>query len=250
MNELQLLVDLHKRENRQGPGSDSETEKALIIAGLKQKKPLKIADIGCGTGASSLVLAGSLNARITAVDLFPDFLEILETRAKKKGLSDKISTLSCSMDNLPFADDEFDVIWSEGAIYNIGFEKGAKDWRRYLKAGGLLCVTEITWTTESRPVEIQEYWENEYPEIGTASEKLKILEKNGYSPLGYFVLPQDCWLENYYDPLQNKFTEFLERQNQSKEALALVEIEQEEASLYKRFKEFFSYGFYIAIKQD
>ena len=68
------------------------------------------------------------------------------------GLSEKITTLCCSMDNLPFGDEEYDVIWSEGAIYNIGFERGVIDWNRYLKVGGLLVVSEITWiTTAARP---------------------------------------------------------------------------------------------------
>ena len=135
MEDYQLLVDLHKNANRQGPGGDSETEKALSQAMIDRAAPLKIADIGCGTGASSLMLARLLNAQITAVDFLQDFLEVLEGRAKNMGLSEKITTLCCSMDNLPFGKEEYDVIWSEGAIYNMGFERGVVDWNHYLKAG-------------------------------------------------------------------------------------------------------------------
>jgi ubiquinone/menaquinone biosynthesis C-methylase UbiE len=74
---------------------------------------------------------------------------------------------------LPFNDEEYDVIWSEGAIYNIGFEKGVKDWKRFLKTGGMMVVSEITWLTAERPSELQEYWKNEYPEIDTASSKIE-----------------------------------------------------------------------------
>jgi len=179
MENYQLLIDLHKSANRQGPGGDAETEKALNLAMIDQKAPLKIADIGCGTGASTLLLARLLNAQITAVDFLQDFLEVLEGRAENIGLSEKITTLNCSMDNLPFDDEEYDVIWSEGAIYNIGFERGVMDWNRYLKVGGVLVVSEITWITASRPSEIQKYWEGEYPEIDAASSKVCILEKNG-----------------------------------------------------------------------
>jgi hypothetical protein len=83
-------------------------------------------------------------------------------------------------------DEEYDVIWSEGAIYNIGFEKGVMDWKCYLKAGGLLVASDITWITASRPLEVQNYWAGEYPEIDVASSKIGILEKNGYSPLASF----------------------------------------------------------------
>jgi SAM-dependent methyltransferase len=212
--------------------------------------PLKIADIGCGTGASTLLLARLLNAQITAVDFLQDFLDVLEGRAENMGLSEKITPLCCSMDNLPFENEEYDVFWSEGAIYNIGFEKGVKDWNRYLKAGGRLVVSEITWITDSRPSELQKYWEGEYPEIDVASSKMGVLEKNGYSPIGYFILPEHCWLENYYRPMQNSFTGFLNRNGNSGGAHAVVEVENREIELYEKYKSYYSYGVYIARKLD
>ena len=152
------------------------------------------------------------------------------------------------MDNLPFENAEFDVIWSEGAIYNIGFEKGVVDWNRYLKAGGLLIVSEITWTAASRPAEVQKYWEGEYPEIDVASAKISVLEKNGYSPIGYFVLPEHCWLDNYYRPMQDGFEEFLSRHGDSEEAHAIIAAEKQEIRLYEKYGAYYSYGMYIARK--
>ena len=248
MEDYQLLIDLHKSAKRQGPGGDAESEKALSLAMIEQGTPLKIADIGCGTGASTLLLARLLEAQITAVDFLQDFLEVLKGRAENMALSDKISTCCCSMDNLPFGDQEFDVIWSEGAIYNIGFERGAKDWNRYLKVGGRLVISEITWLTADRPSEIQEYWDEEYPEIDTASSKIGVLERNGYAPIGYFVLPEHCWLENYYRPMQNSFEDFLNRHGNSEKARAIVEAENREIELYEKYKAHYSYGVYVARK--
>ncbi len=248
MDDLKLLIDLHKQGHRQGPGGDAETEKALNLAIADRSAPLKVADLGCGTGASTLVLAKLLNARVTAVDFLQDFLDVLKEKAENIGLADRISTLACSMDNLPFADEELDVIWSEGAIYNIGFEKGVADWRRYLKAGGLLVVSEITWITGSRPQEIQDHWNSEYPEIDVASAKIRILEKHGYSPVGYFVLPEYCWLDQYYRPMQTSFEDFLSRNGNSEEARAIVAAEQREIDLYETYKDYISYGVYVAKK--
>ena len=250
MEEFQLLIDLHKGANRQGPGGDEETEKALNLGAIDRDAPLQVADIGCGTGASTLTLARLMNARITAVDFLQDFLEVLERRAESMGLSEKIAPLCCSMDNLPFEDEEFDVIWSEGAIYNIGFEKGVVDWHRYLKAGGLLIVSEITWITASRPFELQKYWDGEYPEIDVASSKIGVLEKSGYSPIGYFVLPAHCWLDNYYRPMQDGFNDFLNRNGNSDEARVVVETENREIELYEKYKSYYSYGVYVARKLD
>jgi ubiquinone/menaquinone biosynthesis C-methylase UbiE len=210
--------------------------------------PIKIADIGCGTGSATMVLARSLNARITAVDFLPDFVEVLKANAENEGLTKKINPIVCSMDNLQFDHEEYDVIWSEGAIYNIGFENGIRDWKRFLKPGGLLVVSEITWTTNDRPFEIQKYWESEYPEISTASSKISILENRGYSPVAYFVLPERCWLDNYYRPMQNSFAEFLARNANNDQAQAIVEAEKKEIALYEKFKKHYSYGVYIARK--
>jgi ubiquinone/menaquinone biosynthesis C-methylase UbiE len=250
MDDFKLLIDLHKRAKRQGPGGDTETRKAIDLAMLDPSTPLKIADIGCGTGSSSMLLARLLNAQVTAVDFLPDFLEVLEANAENEGLTNRISPLACSMDNLQFNDEEYDVILSEGAIYNIGFKNGIKSWKRFLKPGGTLIVSEITWTTDTRPLEIQKHWVQEYPEIDTASSKISILENNGYSPVAYFVLPEHCWLDNYYRPMQNSFAEFLKRNVNSEEAHAIVDAEKNEISLYEKYKNYYSYGVYIARNID
>ncbi|MBN2644634.1 MAG: class I SAM-dependent methyltransferase [Desulfuromonadaceae bacterium] len=248
MSDFQLLIDLHRPAERQGPGGDAETKRALELAGLERSRPLKIADIGCGTGASTLVLARELDAEITAVDFLPEFLDELHTRASDQGVADRIITLNCSMDALPFEDGEFDVIWSEGAIYNMGFEAGVSAWRRFLKPGGKLIVSEITWLRATRPSELESHWQTEYPEIDVASNKVGILEQHGYSPQGYFVLPVHCWLENYYRPMQGRFGAFLERHGHSEQAKAVVEAEQHEIALYETYRDDYSYGVYVAKK--
>lgn len=220
----------------------------MQLAGLDKSRPLKIADIGCGTGASTIQLAKELDAEITAVDFLPEFLDELQTRASEHGVADKITTLSCSMDALPFADEKFDVIWSEGAIYNMGFEAGVSAWRRFLKPGGKLIVSEITWLTADRPAELQSHWDSEYPEIDVASAKIGILERHGYIPEGYFYLPTSCWIDNYYRPMQDGFDAFLERNGGGDQAREMIECEQAEIALYERYAAYYSYGVYIAKK--
>lgn len=248
LNDYQLLIDLHRPAERQGPGGDFESKRAMVLAGLDRSRSLKIADIGCGTGASAILLARELDADITAVDFLPEFLDELQTRANDYGVSDRITTLNCSMDALPFEEDEFDVIWSEGAVYNMGFEAGVSAWRRFLKPGGKLIVSEITWLSAARPPEIQSYWEALYPEIDVASAKIGLLERHSYSPEGYFILPPHCWLENYYYPMQSRFDVFLERHGHSDEARSMVDAERSEIALYERFRDYYGYGVYVAKK--
>lgn len=248
MDDLALLIDLHRNASRQGPGGDVETAQAIKLSGLTQRKKLRIADIGCGTGASTLVLAKELDAVITAVDFLPDFLTKLEQRAVNEGAAAKIKTLAASMEDLPFDRNMFDAIWSEGAIYNIGFENGIQAWRHFLRPGGILAVSELTWLTEERPPELDDHWKRVYPEVATASAKLALLEAHGYSPIGYFPLPETSWLDNYYRPMQRRFDAFLEGHDESEAAQAVVEAERVEISLYERFSAYVSYGFYLARK--
>lgn len=243
-----LLIDLHKDGARQGPGSEEQTLRAINLSGLNlNSEKLEIADIGCGTGASTIVLANHLNANITAVDIFPEFLNILQETAIKKGLEHRIKTLNCSMDELPFQPGSLDAVWSEGAIYIMGFEKGVTYLNSLLKPGGILAVTEITWLTMDRPSKITSYWNNEYPDIKTAEEKCRILEANNYILKGYFSLPESCWLDNYYLPLLDRFDAFLKRNNTA-EAVSLVDSEKNEIEIYKKYFKYYSYGFYIAQK--
>ena len=248
MTEIELIIDLHKNSERQGPGSENDTLKALDFLHLPTDKNLKVADIGCGSGGQTISLAKNLNGQITAVDLFPEFLNELQEKSQKLGLTEKILTIEKSMDDLPFKKNEFDIIWSEGAIYNIGFENGINQWKDYLKVDGYLAVSEITWITQSRPNEIEKFWESEYPEIDTASNKIKQLENNGYTLVGYFYLNQDSWIENYYKPMQGRFDTFLNRNGNSELARKVVEDNQAEIDLYRKFKDYFSYGFYVAKK--
>jgi SAM-dependent methyltransferase len=248
VDDLQLLIDLHKDGPRQGPGGDVETRLAIALSGLKGTANLEVADLGCGTGASTLVLTRELDAHVTAVDILPEFLARLENAAGRAGVADRITTLAASMQALPFAEASYDAIWSEGAIYNVGFAAGIAAWRKYLKPGGILAVSELTWLTGERPEELQVHWEREYPEVDTASGKMAVLERLGFSPIGYFPLPEQCWLDNYYRPLQRRFPEFLDRHEASEAARTLVAAEEREIALYERYKNLVGYGYYVARK--
>jgi hypothetical protein len=139
-------------------------------------------------------------------------------------------------------------MWSEGAIYNMGFAAGVEAWRNYLKPNGILAVSELTWLTDQRPEELQKHWEMEYPEVDTASGKMVVLERLGFSPIGYFPLSEYCWLDNYYRPMQQRFSGYLDRHKNSVAAREIVAAEEGEISLYERHKAFVSYGYYIARK--
>lgn len=248
MLELELIVDFYKYIERQWPGSEKNTLKALNFIDIEKDTPLKILDIGCWTWSQTLTLAKYFKWQIIAVDLFGEFLDILNKKATKINIGNDIKTIKCSMDKLPFENNEFDIIWSEWAIYNIWFENWVKYWKNFLKEWWYIALSEITWITNARPKQIQNHRDQEYSEIDTASNKIRILEENWFKPVWYFIIPKECWIDNYYWPMKDTFKSFLDRNNYSEIAKSIVENEQKEMNLYSQYNAYYSYWFYIAKK--
>jgi SAM-dependent methyltransferase len=246
---LELITDLYQGLARLGPGSEAATLQALAlaeVAGLSRQAPLHVADLGCGTGAATWVLAQSLSGTITAIDQQPAFLSALRMRRPRTPLMASVVTHAADFSELPFPRESLDLIWSEGAIYTLGFAAGLAAWRPFLKERAFLAVTELTWLTDFRAEPLQAFWDKAYPEVGTASTKLAILEQQGFRPLGYFPLPTPCWVEGFYEPLEASLPAFLARQGSRAEAETLAREVREEAALYRRFGDQVGYGFYVA----
>ncbi|MEZ5217711.1 MAG: class I SAM-dependent methyltransferase [Ilumatobacteraceae bacterium] len=181
-----------------------------------------------------------------SVDFLP-FLERLEATARDNGVADRIDTLAASMDELDFADGSLDVIWSEGAIYNIG-RAGVRSWRRFLKPGGVIAVSEITWLTDERPAELDEHWSAEYPEVATASAKLGVLEAAGYTPSATSRCPNRVGSITTTDRCRPGSLRSSKAIRTPMRPTACRSANRHEIDLYERHSHHVSYGFYIALR--
>jgi ubiquinone/menaquinone biosynthesis C-methylase UbiE len=245
--DFNLVCEYFSSMDRQGPGSPQMTVKALGFIGNLTRES-RIADIGCGTGGQTMVLAQHAPGQITGIDIFPVFIDMFNANAQKLNLHDRVSGIVGSMDNLPFEADELDLIWSEGAIYNIGFERGLIEWRKFLKTGGYIAVTEASWFTEERPAEINDFWMNAYPEIDTIPNAMAKMQKSGYIPVASFILPENCWMEHFYDLQVGAQERFLNKYKGNPTAEGLIAYQRHEAQLYSRYKAYYGYVFYIGKK--
>ena len=87
-----------------------------------------------------------------------------------------------------------------------------------------------------------------YPEIDTIPNKVAQMQKAGYIPVATFILPVNCWIDHFYAPQLKAQELFLKKYAGNKTAEELVANERHEAELYKRFKEYYGYVFYIGKK--
>ena len=245
--DFNLICEYFSGMKRQGPGSPEATLKALsFIDNLTDSS--RIADLGCGTGGQTMVLAQHAPGQITGLDLFPGFIDLFNANARKLHLQDRVKGIVGSMDNLPFEKESLNLIWSEGAIYNIGFERGLKEWRSYLKPGGYIAVSESAWFTEKRPEEIHRFWVDAYPEIDTIPHQVAKIHQAGYQLTASFILPENCWTEHYQAAQPAAQEKFLDKYPGNRTVEELVRMQRYETELYAKYKTFYGYVFYIAKK--
>lgn len=238
------MIEFHRRARRQGPGTDASTRRALAaVPGSTEVR--RILDLGCGTGAQSLVLARETGAQVTAVDILPEFLAEVESRARELGIDDRIATLEASMIDLELPREHYDLLWSEDSVYTVGFENGLQYWKQFLAPEGTLVVSELCWLTDERPEEIEDYWTEGYPGIGTVEEKLAAIDQAGYTCIEHFVLPPEGWTEGYYTPIRERTEAFSTEYGRDPEVDAFLDSGLDEAAMYDRFGEYYSYVFFV-----
>jgi len=239
----QYLVDLYKDLPRCSPGTPETTKKAFLMLDALPKMP-KILDIGCGTGMQTIELAKLSKGTIIAIDICEPFLDVLNKRAEKEGVSHQIETFHTSMFSLDFAEESFDVIWAEGSIYFYGFEKGLINWQKFLKKGGYFVVSELEWFKNDPPNELKEYWTVAFPEISNNESHLRIIKKTGYKLVGQFPFSSNDWLP-MYSSLERKIQELREIYKENNEALKEYDENQKEIEIFKKYNMFFGYMIYV-----
>ncbi|MCC8145270.1 MAG: class I SAM-dependent methyltransferase [Bacteroidales bacterium] len=245
--DFNLICEYFSNIERQGPGSPEATLQALsFIDPLNPQS--QIADLGCGTGGQTRILAQHTQGQITGMDLFPYFIDLFNRKAAGLNLQDRVKGIVGSMDDLPFREEELDLIWSEGAIYNIGFQRGLNEWRKFIKTGGYIAVSEVSWFTGERPSEIQDFWTDAYPEIDTIPNKIAQVQKAGYILVASFIIPEDCWTDHFYSPQVKVQEAFLKKYNGNQTVEEFIRNQRHEAQLYSKYKEYYGYVFYIGKK--
>jgi ubiquinone/menaquinone biosynthesis C-methylase UbiE len=244
MKPEEIFFEIHSGLPREGPG-DFESTKLAFESIPKLPEQTKILDVGCGPGKQTVDLAKISNAQITAVDNHQPFLEALKDKMEEENLEDKITPVLGDMFNLNFTEKSFDAIWSEGAIYIMGFEDGLNKWKRFLKDDGYIAVTEASWLKSNPPEELRKFWQEGYPDMKTVEGNLEIIEKSGFRVIDYFVLPESAWWDEYYYYVQKRVDTLKKKYKDNPKVLSVLTMEETEMELYRKYSDFYGYVFFI-----
>jgi len=248
MENMEYFYELYTGLPRGGPGDNMSTRKAFSYMSDLPVKPL-ILDIGCGPGMQTIELAKLSRGSIIALDNYQPFLDDLMNNAKREGFQKNIIPKLQSMHEMDFEEEMFDVIWSEGALYFLGFANGLKECYRLLKPSGYLAVTEAVYFKDNPPQPVIDFWADEYPDISDVQASINLIEHSGFELLSHFALPVSSWIDEFYVPMEKRIRILKEKYAGNKRALDVFESALEEIDVFKKYSEYFGYEFFIMRKR-
>ena len=186
-----------------------------------------ILDIGCGAGVVTLELARLSSGRVVGIDIDQMALDNLNRKIEQSGLTARIKTVNCSMRDIQFKDNSFDILWCEGAIFVIGFEEGLREWRRLIRPDGFLVV-------HARIVDVE--------------KRVDLIPTLGYELLHKFMVSKDTWWDEYYGPMESLVEGLRHRYQNYPDALLLLDKVQKEVDEFKSNPEYHGSMFYVSQK--
>jgi SAM-dependent methyltransferase len=191
-----LFADMDKLS----PGDDSLS--LYVLRSLPEHRFEVVVDAGCGAGRQTFVLANELKTLIHAVDSYQPFLNRLRQRAKEKGLAQLVRTHCMDMQDIPRVFPSIDLLWAEGAAYNIGTANALTTWAKAIRPNGFAVVSELCWLRDEIPDTAREFFRSAYPEMQSVEQIIATAEEAGYKLFNTYRLPKEAWLKDYYDILE------------------------------------------------
>ena len=240
----EIFFEVYENLPRQGPGNRDCAARALrLCAGLPRAKT--IVDLGCGVGGQTLHLADLTTGSIVAVDSHAPSIERLRATLAARGLSQRVQAQVGDMAHLNLPQESYDLVWSEGALYNIGIGSALRICHRLLRPGGYIAFTDAVWRKEDPPPEVKASFDLDYPTMGTATDVEAAIRLAGFEFLGRFTLPDAAWWDDFYSPMEQRIMELRRKYGNDAEALAALDQLAQEPEMHRRYSDYYAYEFFV-----
>jgi SAM-dependent methyltransferase len=240
----EIFLEVFEPLPRQGPGGIACTRRAVSLCRELPPSP-RVLDLGCGAGAQTLHLASLIEGSILAIDRHPPLVERLRAKLEDRTVSGRVEARVADMSALDLPPASFDLVWSEGALYNLGLATALPMCAGLLRPGGYLAFTEAVWRTTDPPLEVREAFAD-YPAMGRVEDVLALIEANRYSPVDHFDLPNDAWWDDFYGPMEQRIETLRAKYAEDAEALAALDEVAVEPQMHRRSGHHYGYTFFIA----
>ncbi|MEO0651961.1 MAG: class I SAM-dependent methyltransferase [Planctomycetota bacterium] len=240
-----LFFELFEALPRQGPGSERSTRRAFeACAGLP--RPARVADLGCGGGAQTAALAGLVDGPIVALDRHRPLLDRLRAQLIADRLEARVQAIHGDFAEPPLERGAFDLVWSEGALYNLGRPRAFQVCASLLRPGGWLAFTDAVWRVDDPPAEVRAIFDADYPTMGQVPKVANDLAAAGFHLAEHFPLPAEDWWDAFYDPLVERLEALRADVADDAEALAALDALAAEPELHRTHGEAYGYEFFVA----
>ena len=233
-----LFTDMDKLS----PGDDNLS--LYVLRSLPEHRFAVVVDAGCGAGRQTFVLADELKTPIHAVDSYHPFLDRLMQRAKEKGLAQLVRTHCMNMKDIPSVFPTIDLLWTEGAAYNIGFANALATWAKAIKPNGFAVVSELCWLRNGKiPNAVREFFRSEYPDMQSVEQNIQTAEEAGYELFNTYTLPKETWVKDYYDILEPRAKSLVSHSDVAVRDFAVETLKEIET--FKIAADSYGYVFYV-----
>jgi SAM-dependent methyltransferase len=240
----EIFFEVYESLPRQGPGNRSCATRALSVCSGLPPTPA-ILDLGCGIGGQTLHLVELTAGMIVAIDSHEPSIKRLQATAAARGIADRIRPLVGDMAHPGLQSKSFDLIWSEGAFYNIGIESALRACRGLLRPTGYLVFTDAVWQKDDPPCELKAIFEAGYPSMGGVPDVLTTIETCGFSLVHHFTLPGEAWWADFYTPMERRIEELRRKYTDDAEALVVLDQLAQEPEMYRRYSDYYAYEFFV-----
>lgn len=242
----EIFFEVFESLPRQGPGNRACAERALGLCRDLPPSPA-VLDLGCGVGGQTLHLAELIESGpIVAIDSHAPSIERLRAAVADRGLAQRIDAIVGDMADPQRPRGSFDLVWSEGALYNVGLRNALRICHDLLRPGGYLAFTDSVWRKENPPPAIKASFELDYPAMGRLEDDLAAIQESGLELVGHFTLPDEAWWDDFYTPMETRIAELREKYSADAAASAALEQIAEEPRMHRLHCDFYAYEFFVA----
>ncbi len=147
------------------------------------------------------------------------------------------------MKDIPSVFPKIDLLWAEGAAYNIGFANALATWAKAIRPDGFAVISELCWVRDKIPDAVREFFRSGYPDMQSVQQNIATAEEAGYKLFNTYTLPKEAWVKDYYDILEPRARSLVNHSDVAVRDFAVETLKEIET--FRAAEDSYGYVFYI-----